>query len=428
MRRNPIRRLGSAHFISASASGLFALLASSVSAQNPLPTPGIPTEAEVKRVIVTGSNIPTAEEAGPNPIDTYRTEDIEKLGARNATDLLTKLPQQMGSTINQNANGVSGGDGSVIPNLRGLLPKETLVLIDGKRAAIIGSGGGVAAGSSPGVAGVDINLIPFPMIDHIDILKDGASAIYGSDAVAGVINIFLKHKFRGLELGGSIGNTNLGASNDARETEAWMIAGTGDDKTDILIIADAYDRQAIFSRDRNLTSNAQAIPWGGIDFRSDNSPGKIKTNTPADVIGTGVFILRPGLAAPTPHSAPNAQTSPEYIARPFDGHNGPFFNSDFFAYNFAALTPSIPPADRQSFYGSVNRDICDKYLTVFADFKYTRSFFNAELAPTPFVPDPFKQPNGDTFSPAGISVPIQNAFNPFTVADTTLPAGTPFAG
>src|SRR5437763_465044 len=167
------------------------------------------TEAE--RVIVTGSNIPTAEEVGPNPVDTYRPGDMEKLGIRNATDLMTQLPQEMGSSINQNI--ANGGDGSVIPNLRGLLPKETLVLIDGKRAAIVGSGGGVAAGASPGVAGVDINLIPFPMIDHIDILKDGASAIYGSDAVAGVFNIFLKHKFRGLEIGASIGNTNLGSSN-----------------------------------------------------------------------------------------------------------------------------------------------------------------------------------------------------------------------
>ena len=69
-------------------------------------------------------------------MDTYRPEDIEKLGVRNATDLLTKLPQEMGSTINQNM--ADGGDGSVIPNLRGLLPKETLVLIDGKRVAIIG--------------------------------------------------------------------------------------------------------------------------------------------------------------------------------------------------------------------------------------------------------------------------------------------------
>src|ERR1700757_4975838 len=138
MRGNPIRRLEPPHFISASAAALFACLACSVSAQNHLPTLGIPTQAEVERVIVTGSNIPTAQEVGPNPVDTYRPEDIEKLGARNPTDFLTKLPQQMGSTINQNANGVAGGDGAVIPNLRGLLSKETLVLIDGKGAGIIG--------------------------------------------------------------------------------------------------------------------------------------------------------------------------------------------------------------------------------------------------------------------------------------------------
>ncbi len=124
--------------------------------------------------------------------------------------------------------------------------------------------------------GVDINLIPFPMIDRIEILKDGASAIYGADAIAGVFNIILIHKFRGLEIGGTYRNTNLGASNDARETEAWMKAGTGDDKTDILIIADAYDREAIFSRDRNLTSNGQRDTfWRRPDVRSSNSPGGI---------------------------------------------------------------------------------------------------------------------------------------------------------
>src|SRR5437762_8230774 len=110
MGRSPIQRLEPLHFISASVGGLFALLACSVSAQNPSPTPGIPTEAEAERVVVTGSNIPTAEETGPDPVDTYRPEDIEKLGARNPTDLLTKLPQALGSTINPNANGFAGGE------------------------------------------------------------------------------------------------------------------------------------------------------------------------------------------------------------------------------------------------------------------------------------------------------------------------------
>src|SRR4029079_18808381 len=121
-------------------------------------------------------------------------------------------------------------------------------------------------------------------------------------------------------------------------------------------------------------------------------------------------------------SATNVSTSPYYT------NKVPYPDGNFTFYNEAAVTASIPAADRQSFYGSFTRDICDKYLTMFADFKYTRSLFDAAGAATGFSPDPFKQPNGDAFSPDGISVPIANPFNPFTVADATLPAGTPNAG
>jgi iron complex outermembrane receptor protein len=361
--------------------------------------------AEVERVIVTGSNIPTAEEVGPNPVDTYRPSDLEKLGVRSATDLLINLPQELSGTINQN---ISNNDGSVIPNLRGLLPKETLVLVDGKRVAITPVGSGFV-----GVTGVNTNLIPFPMIDHIDILKDGASAIYGSDAVAGVINIFLIHKFRGLEIGGSVGNTNLGASNDARELEGWIKAGTGDDKTDILVIADFYDRAAIYSRDRFLSSNVNALAWGGFDRRSVQAPGYIGRFVGLRLIPRLFFSAN----SPPPHSAPNVSTSPYYISPVLIT---PYPDGNYWRYNIAELTPSIPAADRQSFYGSFTRDICDKYLVLFADFKYTRSFFDSATPPTQFAPDPFKRPDGRPFSPAGISVPIQNPFNPFTVADATL--------
>src|SRR6201991_2460577 len=110
-------------------------------AQNPSSAPQTADQAGVTivRVIVTGSNIPTAEETGPNPVDTYRPADMEKLGIRNATDLLTNLPEEMGTTSSQTNLGF--GNGAVQPSLRGLLPRETLVLIDGKRVSIIGSGG-----------------------------------------------------------------------------------------------------------------------------------------------------------------------------------------------------------------------------------------------------------------------------------------------
>src|SRR5205823_4638038 len=360
---NPRAKPSSVSVAFAASLGVAFLSVSIAPAQNSSPLQASGT-AEVERVIVTGSNIPTAEEVGPNPVDTYRPSDVEKLGVRNATDLVISLPQEMGTTANQNMSGL--GDGRVVPNLRGLLPKETLVLIDGKRAAIVGGGGVFSTG--PSTAGVDVNLIPFPMIDHIDILKDGASALYGSDAVAGVINIFLVHRFRGLEIGGSYGNTNMGASNDAAEREGWLKAGVGDDKTDIVVIADFYDRAAIYDRDRFISSNANGIRGGGFDSSSANFPGAI-----------GPSRLIPRL----------------------------FFSA-------------MSPADRHGFYASLARDTCDQYLTVFADFKCTRSFFDGANQATPFNPDAFTLPNGAPFSTVGLSVPFQNPFNPFTVADATL--------
>jgi iron complex outermembrane recepter protein len=406
------------------------LLPSGVFAQEAASSPaGV---AEVERVVVTGSKIPTAEEIGPNPVDTYRPSDLEKLGIRNATDLQTFLPQEAGSTVNLH---MSNGDGTVQINLRGLFPRETLALVDGKRVAF-GSLGG--AGSSQGE---DINLIPFAMIDHVDILKDGASAVYGSDAIAGVVNFFLIHKFRGLEIGGTYGNTNLGASNDMGEWEAWLKAGTGDDKTDIVIIADFWETTGgLFSRDRHLSANAFFIPFGGVEARSQDEPGYIGGPFPG-------FRLIPKLFfspnSPPPHSASNAATSPFYKspfavnpnaypgapgiigphARQFRPQSGTDYKGggDYFLYNFAALTPDIPPADHQAFYGSFTRDLCGKYLTIFADFKCVRTYFDSSSAAVSFGPDAFKQPGTNVpFSQFGISVPIQNPFNPFTVADATI--------
>src|SRR6267143_1977312 len=143
-------------------------------------------------------------------------------------------------------------------------------------------------------------------------------------------------------MGSSIGNTNLGASNDARELETWIIAGTGDDKTDIVIIADAYDRAAIYGRDRNITSNANQNPWGGFDNRSGDFPGFI--SNPEATLG---FRLIPKLFfsrnSPPPHSAPNVSTSPYYT------NNVPYPDGNFTLYNSAAVTASIPAAeDRKS--------------------------------------------------------------------------------
>jgi iron complex outermembrane recepter protein len=369
-------------------------------AQEAAPTPqtaGQPVVTAVE-VIVTGSNIPTAEEVDPLPVDTYRKIDIERLGVRSATDFVQKLPVATGAAINENLT--NGGDGRTEVNLRGILPKETLVLQDGRRLAPVGFAGDT----------VDLNMFPFGLIDHIDILKDGASAIYGSDAVDGVFNVWLIHRFRGVEIYASYGNTNLGFANDMGEERAYLLAGTGDDKTDIVVYAELYNRSAIYSRDADISHNADYVPFGGGDLRSSNYAGRV-----------GDFVYQPslngGALSPTPHAFPNAFNDPQYAPRFSLPRKQQVFN-------FAELTPAMAPVDREYIYGSLDTKLCQQYLELFGDFKYVRGFWDGARAPAPFTPDVFTDAtNPFGISPAGISVPIQNPFNPFTVPDYTSPGG-----
>src|SRR6266487_5221792 len=155
-------------------------------AQDVAPTPqpaGQPVATAVE-VIVTGSNIPTAEEVTPQPVYLLNRDEIFKLGVRSATDLVQKLPIVTGPSINENVNTLGNGQTEI--DLRGLGPKETLVLQDGRRLAPNGFARYTVALNSFFGGTVDLNMFPIGLIDHIDVLEDGAAAIYGSDAVAGV--------------------------------------------------------------------------------------------------------------------------------------------------------------------------------------------------------------------------------------------------
>src|SRR5438105_4256133 len=383
----------------ASIVGVFApLLVTLAQDVGPTPQPAGQRIATAVEVIVTGSNIPTSEEVGPQPVDTYRKADIDRLGVRSATDFVQKLPMATGASINENIT--SNGDGRIEVNLRGILPKETLVLQDGRRLAPVGFAGDT----------VDLNMFPFGLIDHIDILKDGASAIYGSDAVDGVFNVWLIHRFRGVEISTNNGNTNLGFANDMGEERAYLLAGTGDDKTDIVVYAELYNRSAIYSRDADISRNADYKPFGGVDLRSTNYAGHV-----------GQFVYQPslngGARSPTPHAFPNLFNDPQYV--PVSS-----LPRKQQAFNFNALTPAMASVDREYLYGSLDTKVCGQYLELFGDFKYVRGFWDGARAPAPFTPDVFTdatKPLG--ISPAGISVPIQNPFNPFTVPDYISPSG-----
>src|SRR4029077_12461866 len=124
------------------------------------------------------------------------------------------------------------------------------------------------------------------------------------------------HRFRGLELYASYGNTNLGFANGAGEERGYLLAGTGDDKTDIVIYAEFYNRAAIYSRDADISSNANFRRFGGTDTRSIAFAGRVgplfdDNGQPAS------FVYQPslngGALTPTPHAFPNVASDPQYV-------------------------------------------------------------------------------------------------------------------
>src|SRR6266568_6218812 len=148
-------------------------------------TSGQEQTAEVERVIVTGSLIPTAEEVGPNPVFSINRDLINKSGAGTTTEqLLQRQPVMNGGNVpvNNNGTGQSGPTGTAALGLRGLDPGATLVLLDGRRVAAF------PGAALSGYGFVDLTSIPITAVQSIDILKDGASTTYGADAVAGVVN------------------------------------------------------------------------------------------------------------------------------------------------------------------------------------------------------------------------------------------------
>jgi len=193
---------------------------------SPSPSPGAPAPAArdaqgnlvpassaaatAERVIVTGSNIPTAEEVGPNPVDIYNRETMSKSGQRTTEQFLQSLPTVNANVIPQsnNENGTNTAVGAATIALRGFDARATLILIDGRRVAPY------PTGNNPGLVNVmfvDLNSIPPAAIDSIEILKDGASTTYGADAVAGVVNIKLRHNYQnGAEATIQYGNTEHG--------------------------------------------------------------------------------------------------------------------------------------------------------------------------------------------------------------------------
>ena len=379
-----------------------AIAPASMTAPSPAPAAATP---EAERVIVTGSNIPTAAEVGPNPVDVINRDQIDKADERTTEQLVRNLTVAGPNGVPSSNNGGSPTQGASSISLRGFDASSTLVLINGLRVAPFPAGTDNGA-----VTFVDLNSIPKAAIDSIEILKDGASSIYGADAVAGVVNFKLRHDYRGAEVDVEYGNT---LDKDSGEFASSLIFGVSGSDSDITGVLNYYHRNSIFNRDRGYSNTTTIVS-------TNSSPLNLQLSRDA-VLAAGV----------SPDAIPDADT--------FFGH-APFLTNgsapaSAYSYtpvrsvlfNYNAFSEALPDSERYGGFVNADHRICGDQLVVYGDFFYqdvktgydqapqaTGNFQtpgNITLAIPPHAPGPTL--GGPSHEETGVPMGAYNPFNPF---------------
>ncbi|MEO5961798.1 MAG: TonB-dependent receptor plug domain-containing protein, partial [Opitutaceae bacterium] len=241
----------------------------------PAPKPSPPTDAEptnLTPVEVTGSRIKRIETEGPSPIKIITREELENSGRATLTDALRDIPEAGFSAVNENGT-IAAVRGSTALNLRDLGANNTLIIVNGRRAVLTGR-------HSDGNTFVDLNRFPISMVERVEVLKDGASAIYGADATAGVVNVILRRDFKGTEASFTYGN----ATNTDVGEKAWsLFTGVSKGKANATIGLSYYERGALTAQDTDFARNSDL-----------SARYAAKSPLYTDDVAAGFFDLRSG--------------------------------------------------------------------------------------------------------------------------------------
>ena len=294
-------------------------------------------ETKVERIEITGSKIKRTDIESASPVSIITAADISMSGISNVENLLQEMSFSAGVAGNAtNAYWTSGGYGTAQVNLRGLGIKRTLVLLNGRRVV----GGGTGANSS-----VDLNMIPTSMIHRIEVLKDGASAIYGADAVAGVVNIITKKEFEGAELSVKAG---ISDENDGENQDVSLTIGGNFDRGNAIFSANYSNTSAVRQSDRIACSKFGTEEGTFECFGSSTTEG-------------GRALLADG-------SQVQFNQDPDTTSRGDDF--GPY-NAAQHSFNYIPYLNAVSPLERINLSSVVNYEINDS-LALFTEAMYTK--------------------------------------------------------
>jgi iron complex outermembrane receptor protein len=260
--------------------------------------PGSPSAAgtaaketiKLESFVVTGSNIPTAADAVAVPVTVINREEIERtgLGSNLLEVVQTRMPSFAGSGNLGATNGnIAGGNATSGGSQLSLRNLSTLVLLDGRRLPDSG------ASARGGRSFVDVNQIPLAAIQSMEVLTDGASAIYGSDAVGGVVNVKLKHDYQGLEIGGRYAMST--ADGDYSQRSAYLVAGANTERMSVTVSLSQSRITPLLQSERPFSN-----PQRGKSATISGALGQSSTAFPT-------AFLRPGLNSPQPRHRDRAR-------------------------------------------------------------------------------------------------------------------------
>jgi iron complex outermembrane receptor protein len=304
------------------------------------------------KIEVTGSRIKRADIETSQPIFSLNREEISAQGLTTIGDVIQRISAS-GSTLNSSYN--NGGNGESRVSLRNLGPERTLVLVNGKRWV-----GGTGLGGA-----VDLNTIPTAAVERIEVLKDGASTIYGSDAIAGVVNVILRKNFDGAEANAYFGQYDKG--DGTRQAYDFTIGSSGDRWSAMLGVGYVKE-EPVFAGDRAIS----AAPFYGATPGTGNS-----SSTPAGRFG----ILGSSNGNAT---AVRPDGKPGYLVATGPGPRDwrPYTTAD--SYNFAPSNYLRTPQERTSLFASGTLNVTDNVR-----FKVATTYNEREsaqlLAPGPLV-------------------------------------------
>lgn len=335
----------------------------------------------VEEVIVTGSKITKDEFSSSSPITIITEEDILSAGNASVDEYLKYTPAFTGYQLGTSTN--NGGDGSRKVDLRGLGFNRTLVLLNGKRT--IGDIGGDGA--------VDIGGIPEMMIKRVEVLKDGASTIYGSDAISGVVNFILDDKFTGLKVQAGMGE---GTENgQARDESVGMMAGIGGDNGNVVFSASWKNQKEMLQAEQ---------PWA-----NDALYPQIQSDGSFKSVGSG-----------SSNSRKIRGPGGNYIYDSSIGAARPFTAAD--VYNYAPVNALITPNERTQMGVLGTLEVTDNVEMYFSGI-YNRRYSHQRLAPDASfaVNSAVETPNNG--AQYNDWVPANNPYNPFGSVNCSNSAG-----